>query len=86
MNKEGGTWNGHTPLRSPRHPLLGRCGLTAAPRSVLTEQTEKKKFAAKSSVKSGPDGNPKTGKTVLAVTSRLGPRTVKEGCRRWRVS
>jgi hypothetical protein len=26
MNKEGGTWIGYTPLRSPWHPLLGRCG------------------------------------------------------------
>jgi hypothetical protein len=67
-------------------PAIRAVRLTAALRSVLTELTEKKKFAAKSSVKSRSDGNPKTGKTVLAVTSRLRPPTVKENGRRWRLS
>src|ERR1700722_12596349 len=64
MNKEGGTWIGYTPLRSPRHPLLGRCG-NRGPRSLCTQQDEKKKFAAKSTAKSRPNGNLKPEKLCL---------------------
>ena len=55
-------------------PAIRAVRLTAAPRSVRTEQTEKKKITAKSSAKSGSGGNPKPNrKTANALGIDIPP-------------
>ena len=75
-NKEGG------PGLATRPPLTAASAiravrLTAAGGRYVRRRSRSKKFAAKSSACDGSNGNPRTEKTVLAVTSRLGPAQIK---------
>ena len=63
----------HAPPLTAAPRYKGGVRLTAARGRYGRSKTRRRNLLLNRALRAGSNGNPKTGKTVLAVTSRLGP-------------